>query len=439
MQRLARLFELRVFEACAPSMPAIIAATMTVDTASPGGESTRFRAFADASVDDPYPAYRSAREAGGVHRDNEGRYYFFRYHDVARLLPDPECPHWDDEPVPARNYVGACVRRYDPKSPPEYHRRARRMLRRRARISEQELTELAAEILADVLPKLRAGAAVDLMRDYVRPFMFRAASETLGLPETERQRAWLAIDAYPHPVVTLLPAALGRNEGGLVANVLITALERTLQHRRTQRGDDLASVAWDAWDAGERPDRVSEVDQLLFSIYAAFETGAGFLGNAICALLRNPRALAKTEGGVDGRMTHELLRFVGPIQFIRVGNREPIMLDAAPDRDPVEIPAGSEVFLGVAAANRDPALCDRPDELDLDREPVRHVAFGRGPLRCVGANLGALQGRVGLQSLLQACPDLELIPEQPPQWKWEAVLMRGPRTLPVRLRPAQRA
>jgi cytochrome P450 len=58
----------------------------------------------------------------------------------------------------------------------------------------------------------------------------------------------------------------------------------------------------------------------------------------------------------------------------------------------VTIPAGTLVIADTAAANRDPAVYDDPDRLDITREgaPAMPV-FGGGVHYCLGANLARIE------------------------------------------------
>jgi cytochrome P450 len=86
------------------------------------------------------------------------------------------------------------------------------------------------------------------------------------------------------------------------------------------------------------------------------------------------------------------------------------------------------VLLPFPAANRDPALFDRADEVVIDRLENRHAAFGLGIHRCLGSNLARMELRVALQAWLERIPDFELT--DPDAVTWSAGQVRGPRTLP---------
>jgi cytochrome P450 len=79
----------------------------------------------------------------------------------------------------------------------------------------------------------------------------------------------------------------------------------------------------------------------------------------------------------------------------------------------VEIPAECDVYMGWAAANRDPMAFPTPDDLKIDRYPNRHLTFGFGIHTCPGASLARMELRVLLEELLRRIPDLSIcaVPE----------------------------
>ena len=97
------------------------------------------------------------------------------------------------------------------------------------------------------------------------------------------------------------------------------------------------------------------------------------------------------------------------------------------------IPAGAVLFLGLLAANRDPARIPDPDTFDITRDPTPHLAFGHGVHHCLGAALARLEGRIAFRALLDRFPDLALaVP--PAELGWlPNLLMNGLSELPVRL------
>jgi cytochrome P450 len=91
--------------------------------------------------------------------------------------------------------------------------------------------------------------------------------------------------------------------------------------------------------------------------------------------------------------------------------------------------AGDRVLVNFAAANRDPDMFTDADQVILDRQLNRHVAFGAGIHRCAGSNLARMMLRVGLEEWLARIPTFRLDPDQ--QVTWAGGQVRGPRSIPV--------
>ena len=98
----------------------------------------------------------------------------------------------------------------------------------------------------------------------------------------------------------------------------------------------------------------------------------------------------------------ELLRWEPPLGVLpRIATRDA-------EWQGTGIPAGSMLLFGIAAANRDPAVHDRPDEFDPDRDPVGLISFGSGPHFCPGSHLARRELLTGLDVLLERLPGLRL-------------------------------
>jgi hypothetical protein len=80
----------------------------------------------------------------------------------------------------------------------------------------------------------------------------------------------------------------------------------------------------------------------------------------------------------------------------------------------VEVPEGRDIYMGWAAANRDPDQFERADMFDIDRASSRHMAFGFGIHSCPGAALARMELKVLLEELLDALPDLTIGGPVPP-------------------------
>ena len=95
----------------------------------------------------------------------------------------------------------------------------------------------------------------------------------------------------------------------------------------------------------------------------------------------------------------------------------------------VTIPAGAQVQVCMAAANRDPSRWDRPDEFDIFREPKQHMAFAFGPHMCLGMHLARMETTVAINAILDL-PNLRLDPDAE-DIHISGLAFRAPNALPV--------
>ncbi|MFF2486130.1 cytochrome P450 [Microbacterium sp. NPDC058062] len=94
------------------------------------------------------------------------------------------------------------------------------------------------------------------------------------------------------------------------------------------------------------------------------------------------------------------------------------------------IPAGTEVSLSIASANRDDSMFADPDRFIPGRTERRHLGFGSGPHLCAGrwAAQSAV-AYVALPRLYRRFPSLRVDTER--ESRWEGWMFRGLTTLPV--------
>jgi cytochrome P450 len=78
-----------------------------------------------------------------------------------------------------------------------------------------------------------------------------------------------------------------------------------------------------------------------------------------------------------------------------------------------KVEAGGRISLTWAAANRDPEVFKNPDEVDLDRKPNPHIAFGFGHHNCLGAHHARAIMRSFLSQISQLVDTIEVLEEVP--------------------------
>jgi cytochrome P450 len=71
---------------------------------------------------------------------------------------------------------------------------------------------------------------------------------------------------------------------------------------------------------------------------------------------------------------------------------------------------GDQVITWVGSANRDESKFTDPDAFHKQRKPNPHMSFGFGIHFCLGAPLARLEGHIAIETLLQICHDIKLVP-----------------------------
>jgi cytochrome P450 len=167
---------------------------------------------------------------------------------------------------------------------------------------------------------------------------------------------------------------------------------------------------------------------IVLLLIAGIDTTWSAIGASLWHLATHPddrrRLVARPE--LMPTAIEELLRAYAPVTMARM---------VAKDHDFHGCPMKVDdwVLLPFPAANRDPLVFDRADEVVLDRAENRHAAFGLGIHRCLGSNLARLELRVAVEEFLARVPDFELADPSGDDVEWSTGQIRGPRRLPLRV------
>jgi len=129
----------------------------------------------------------------------------------------------------------------------------------------------------------------------------------------------------------------------------------------------------------------------------------------------------------------EFLRYFSPTQALARTVTQDTEFEGCPMKK------GDRVLLAWNSANRDAEQFENPDEVDIERWPNRHTAFGLGVHRCAGSHLGRSMAKELLSQILNRMGDyvvdldaLEAYPHQGTNTGWQripATFTPGPRLL----------
>jgi cytochrome P450 len=397
-------------------------------------ELTRFDPHHPSMRSEPYAVYRHYRRHDPVHWGEpsapgaEGCWYLFRHQHVAAVLKDRRFRRrWSTErtarrircaPPDQRPFLEVLDRLLLSTDPPE-HRRLRTLVAsafaRRAVESYRPLVSATAEELTDALPR---PAEFDLVERLAVPLSFRVICAVLGAPTDAARdlRTWVTqfsdgLDLRKGPA-TMTAAGAATTE-------LLDYFGRLVERRRRRPRADLVSALIGARDQDDRLTEDELLAMIIQLVFAGHDTTVGQVGATVHGLLDNPdqRAIVRRDPGLIANAVSESLRHSGsvhtaaarkPTQDIRIGGKL--------------IRAGEPVIAFIGAANRDPAVFADPDRFDVRRDTSEAIPFGAGVHYCLGAPLARLEVEVAVDTLLRRCPDLELVPGRPPEYRANIVL-----------------
>ncbi len=345
-----------------------------------------------------------------------------RYED-ARLRFEPE------ERSAFDRVLGQEFRQLVRLDPPD-HQRLRRVVQpafAMKRLKDEMDSVVRARVESEIARLRLAGPIVDFTKlAYTLPLTVLGDLLGIPLPDLDQVHSWANKIGANKNNANSGQAALDAAD----AYEHLDAYIETLMARQaaSDNAPGLVGAILDA-EASGRIDHDDALNMLVLLIFAGHETTSNLLSIGLLMLLehRPQWDLLCDDPAIAHRGVEELLRFVTPVHFVQYVAREPQSLDGE------EIQAGETIMPVMAAANRDPSVFDRPDELDLLRaDSGDHLALGVGPHFCLGAGVARMEGALLFAALASEFPNLELATTDL-SWTGSAAL-RTLVALPIRLK-----
>jgi cytochrome P450 len=283
-----------------------------------------------------------------------------------------------------------------------------------------------ANMLLDGLPR---GEVINILPAFSIQLPGLVIMDLMGVP---RDRL-LEVKSWSDDMMLFIGSARGvpdkyeRARRGAVS--MAQLFQGVIEDRRATPRDDMLSQLILSEAGGDRLNDDELIGSLMMVLNGGHETTANLINNSLLALAHHPDQLAALRANPDGmvRAVDEFLRYDSPILSIgRVVSQET-------ELGTKQLAAGERIFAMLLAANRDEAVFDTPDSLDLTRHPNPHMAFGKGHHFCLGTPLARIEGQVAVECLLERFSRIELA-EPVDDIPWiNSMVTRGPTRLPLRL------
>jgi cytochrome P450 len=382
-------------------------------------------------VRDPYPIWDGLRAGCPVaHTDRWGGSHMPTTHQlvtsVAHDVENFSSIEITVAPIPASyDEDGNRIRSIIASDPPDHTPERRLLLPFFAPKAVERFREPTRELCRQLLRGFVEDGEVDAAERYAKQIPPRVIAEILGIdPEMGNDFAEWVQGVLE---LGLKDAEIREKYRDIIERFFMSEFER----RRSDPGDDLISFLLGA-ELDGRPVPMHVVrGNVSLMLIAGIDTTWSSIGAALWHLAQHPddRRRLVEEPALIPVAVEELLRAYSPVTMARLARHDTTIGDR-------EVKEGERVLLSFPSANRDPAVFDRPDDVIIDRELNRHVAFGAGIHRCVGSNLARMEMQVALEEFLVMIPEFELA--DPGAVTWAGGQVRGPRNLPIRFPTAGR-
>jgi len=267
---------------------------------------------------------------------------------------------------------------------------------------EARVRELARDIVAGAVRKLRDTGSCDVMTDIAAPLPISVLCDILGVPQED----WKKIFDWSNELIGIFDPDMCPDPEGATATFmeLFTYGQHLVEERRKTPGDDLMTAI-----ALAKPEDGQEIPAhllngfFLLMVVAGNETTRNSISGGIHALIENPeqRDRLVQQPAILPTAVEEILRWVSPVSHMRRTATRAATIGGHP------VEEGDKVVMWYGAGNRDPSVFDRPRMFDVTRDPNPHIAFGIGEHFCLGSRLARLQLNVIFEELLRVVPTFD--------------------------------
>ncbi len=377
--------------------------------------------------DNPFPTYAALQRMDPVHRCPDGSFFLTRYHDLKSVYQDAKVFSSDKKTAFAPKFGDGPLYQHHTTSlvfnDPPLHTRVRKIITAALTRGTVANMEQNVRVLVNrLLDRMEAQGRFDAIEDYSAMIPIEVIGNLLRIPHAERGplRGWsIAILGALEPAIS----ADVLNRGNRAVEDFLTYLKKLVAERKrnlSQDEDDLLSRLIQGLPEGENLSEQELLHNCIFILNAGHETTTNIIGNSIHLLLQNPeiakaifcRDNPKTDSN-RGKMAvqrvrlmnsavEELLRYESPNQL---GNR---VVTQNIEIQGIPMTPGTQLTLCIGAANRDPEVFERPQEIDIYRNPNKHLAFASGPHLCAGGHVARMETRIALEEFFRRFPEASL-------------------------------
>lgn len=268
----------------------------------------------------------------------------------------------------------------------------------RVRALDDDVRSVARELIAGFIDR----GSCEIVSEYARPLASSMFLSLVNWPLEDRRLLEEWVDRALNGIAGQTEDENVRTQAEAVAAINAYCREQVAERRREPR-DDMTMGLMNASVNGAPVPEGRLIGMLILLMNAGLDTTQSVTSRTFAHLAGQPALRDEIHEQRDRIpfVVEEMLRWNAPVGPFRAAARDV-------EIGGVTIRRGDRVQFMCPVANRDPAEFERPDEVVCDREVNRHLTFGLGPHKCIGAALARTVLVGALDEFHQAIPHYQL-------------------------------
>jgi cytochrome P450 len=305
----------------------------------------------------------------------------------------------------------------------EHHRLRRLVARAFTPRAADRMRAACVDVINELVDPVAVVGRCDFVDDVSNHYPIPIICAMLGAPRED----WQLFSEWAADISKAFGGTVTEHEPAILRSwdALDGYLEALIERRRHSLADDLISDLIRVEDDAEQLTHDEMRNLALILLNAGTDTTRNQLAAAVQVFADHPDqwALLAARPELAHAAVEEVMRH-SPVVFNAVRQAT-----EGVELGPVLIPAGAFVMASTAGANRDPAVYDEPERLDITRDdPPAMLTFGGGVHYCLGAHLARVELAEALTVLARRMPNLRRTGPAP----WKSIFeISGPTTLPI--------
>ena len=266
----------------------------------------------------------------------------------------------------------------------------------------EELRPRAVELAHELVDGFIESGEADLVLDFATPLPAVLTLDMVGIPS----RNWKYFADFFHAGSAYVAGSREFNAAMARWPEMMGEIQDHIALRRREPADDLTTALVSGTLDGHPIDDGHLGDILWNLLAGGIDTTTSLVSWGLHHLGTHPedRDRLVAERALVSSAVEEFLRHFCPNEALSRTATRDVEISGTTIR------RGDLVFISWVSANHDELVFDRADEVVVDRQVNKHLAFGLGGHRCIGSHLARMEAQVMLDEILERIPDYEIDP-----------------------------